>query len=99
MAIAVERKTKEINWLALSIGLFALVLVGATLLYLFILPPPAIENFIQPVENKEIQDGVEAILGSGLDVPSIVNKAKALETPIPLPLTGDLGRENPFLPI
>ena len=99
MAIAVERKTKEINWLALSIGLFAVVFVGATVYYLFISQPPGIENFVPVVDDQEVAKGVEEILGSGIDPDTVVAKITALETPIPLPTTGDLGRENPFLPI
>lgn len=99
MAIAIERKTKTVNWLAISIGIFVLAFVGATVFYLFINQPPGIDNFAPLVNNQKTKAGVEEILGSGLDVPSIVKKANALETPIPLPVVGDLGRENPFLPI
>lgn len=99
MAIAVERKTRSINWLALSIGIFALVFVGGVVYYLFLSSTPGIERIIAPPPEQQTVEGVKEILGSGLDVESVVSRLGMFENPISPPIPGDLGRSNPFLPL
>lgn len=100
MAIIVERKTKTINWLALSIGLFALIFVAAVVYYLFLAPTPGIEGFIVPPSSEiEVAKGAQEILGSGIDAESVLQKLEPFEDQIPSPTPGELGRDNPFRPI
>lgn len=105
MAIAVERKTATVNWLALSIGLFALIFVAAVVYFLFLSPTPGILRLIPPLAEEDVVKGVQNILGSGIDVQAVIQKRETLEDPkysgalLSLPTPGDLGRKNPFLPI
>ena len=86
MAIVVERKSKKINWFALAIGLFALVFVGGTVYFLFLLQPPGIEKIIPPPPEANVVKGVKEIIGS-VNIQSVIEKVKVL----------DFSKKNTFL--
>lgn len=100
MAIVVERKTRKVNWLALSIGLFVLIFVAGAVYFLFVAAAPAIERFISlPLAENRVVQNVQDILNAVGEVSVVIKKLDVFEDPIPLPTPGELGRDNPFLPI
>ena len=97
MAISVERKTQQVNWLALAIGLFALMFAAAVVYFFFFAPAPLIERIAAPTTPEAGR--VQEILGAGIDAEGVVRELDAfIEDPIPLPTPGELGRPNPFVP-
>lgn len=100
MAIAVERKSKNINWFAIAIGGFVLLFVSGTVYYLFISTPPGIDKIIPPPPEALVVKNVNSIINS-VNMKSVVEKVTALENPISAPIIaeGELGRSEPFLPI
>ncbi|MBI2035139.1 MAG: hypothetical protein HYT12_00450 [Candidatus Liptonbacteria bacterium] len=100
MAIAVERKTKGVNWLTLAVGLFALIFAALVVYFLFLAPVPLIEKIIPEAEIPGTAGLIDVLSDPSIDPSAVVGNVESLfQNPISQPDAGKLGRPNPFQPI
>lgn len=91
MAIIVKEQEQGLNWLAIGIGLFFIILISLLVYFLFLTDAPLIEK-IAPTGDLQSLEEIQ-------DYSDILNKPSFLSRPIlPNPETGALGRSNPFRP-
>jgi len=94
MAIILKEKEKKLGWFPIAVGMFVLLVVVASVYFLFLAPAPLIEK-IAPVEGP---DNLNSFATLNDPTTILTNPAfSALHLYVPNPDTGQLGRDNPFL--
>jgi hypothetical protein len=95
MAIIIPRETRAINWFAVGVFVFLLLVIAGGGYFLFFAPTPGIE-LIAPIELQS----AERLSAVKLDSAAIVNDPvlKTLRQYGTPPLTQTSGRRNPFSP-
>ena len=96
MAIVINDNERKVNWIAISIVSFILIVLILGTYYLFFSPTPLIEAIVPP-DIQKVSQISEIDISVGM-VRQVTDNpvTKMLKAHIAPPAPGSFGRENPF---